>query len=50
MDTDKDDVVMLIDQFDRFLDLAVHLRAHQATELADAMINMHDVIALRELV
>ena len=45
VDADKDDVVMLVDQFDRLLDLAVHLRAHQTTELTDTMVDVHDVIA-----
>ena len=45
MDADKDDVIMLVDQFNRLLDLTVHLCTHQTSELTDTVVNMHDVIA-----
>ena len=50
VDADEDNIVVLIDQLDRFLYLSVHFGAYQAAELSDAMIDMHDIIACRELV
>ena len=50
MDADEDDIVILIDQFDGLLHLTVHLGAYQSSELSYAMIDMYDIIPLRELV
>ena len=50
MYADEDDVVVLVDQFDSFLYLAVYFGAYQAAELPDAMVDMHDIVAGRELV
>ena len=50
MDADEYDIVVLIDQLDGFLHLAVHFRADQSAELSDTVVDMHDVVAGRELV
>ena len=50
MDADENDIVVLVDQLDGFLHLAVHFRADEAAELADTVVDMHDVVAGRELV
>ena len=50
MDADEYNIVILINQFDGLLHLTVHLGAYQAPELSYAMIDMYDIIPLRELV
>ena len=50
VDADEDDVVVLVDQLDCFLHLAVHFGADQSAELSDAVVDVDDVVAGRELV
>ena len=50
VDADEDNIVVLVDQLDGLLCLAVYLRANQSPELADAVIDVHNVVARGELV
>ena len=50
MDTDEENIVVLVNQFDGFLNLAVHACAHQAAKLSYSMIDVDDVIANGELI
>ena len=50
MDADEYNIVILINQFDGLLRLTVHLGAYQSPELSYAMVDMYDIIPLRELV
>ena len=50
MDADEYNIVILINQFDGLLHLTVHLGAYQSPELSYAMVDMYDIIPLRELV
>ena len=50
VDADEDNVVILVYQLDSLLRLPVHLGAHQAAELSDAVVDMHHIVAYGELV
>ena len=50
MDADEEDVVVAIDEFDGFLQVAVHLGADQPAEAAYAVVDVYDEVAGCELV
>ena len=50
MDTDKDRIMILINQLDDFLYLSVYFHAYQATKLTDTVINVYDIITWCKLI
>lgn len=43
-------IVISVNEFDYFLPLPSHIGRDKASEPADTVIDMHDIVALRELV
>ena len=50
MNVDEEDVVVLVDQLDGFVRLAVFIDFDQSVEAPDTVIDVHDVIARTQLV